>query len=49
MIQSLNQRNKCKVTLSLSLGTIAVSNAANTNTFGGDKKVLVWGDNLKVQ
>jgi hypothetical protein len=31
--------------LTIGLGTIAISNAANTASFGADKSYLVWGDN----
>ncbi|WP_284651350.1 LamG-like jellyroll fold domain-containing protein [Flavobacterium terrisoli] len=42
---SLNQKQNTTSNPYVGLGTIALSNAANTNTFGGDRRYLVWGDN----
>lgn len=42
---SLNQKQNTASNPGLGLGTIAVSNAANANTFAGDRRYLVWGDN----
>ncbi|MFN3967858.1 LamG-like jellyroll fold domain-containing protein [Flavobacterium sp.] len=45
----LNQKQSRSVAsnplLSIGLGTIATTNTANTNSFGGDKRYLVWGEN----
>jgi len=42
---SLNQKQITTSIPKVGLGTIATSNAANTNTFATDKSYLVWGDN----
>jgi cysteine-rich repeat protein len=47
--EALNQKQSMSVNagaqLTVSLGAVAASNAANTNTFAADKSYLVWGDN----
>ncbi len=47
--QALNQKQSTSVNSGfqpvIGLGTIAATNAANTNTFAADKSFLVWGDN----
>jgi len=42
---SLNQKQNTISSSNIGLGTIASSNVANPNTFGGDRMYLVWGDN----
>lgn len=42
---SLNQKQNTVSTPNVGLGTIAASNAANGNLFGGNRRYLVWGDN----